>query len=68
MGKIIEPLKNLNSCANPTEYQLLAKKGLPLDEAVPRYLIVNNYRTNYEDFFRFYLLGIQLDIMQCENS
>ena len=25
------------------------------------YVIVNNYRTNYDDFMELYLLGIQLD-------
>ena len=26
------------------------------------YVIVNNYRTNFDDFRNVYLLGIQLDI------
>ena len=26
------------------------------------YVIVNNYRTNFDDFREVYLLGIQLDI------
>ena len=37
------------------------KKGLPLDEAVPLYGIVDNYRTNFDDFREVYLFGSQVD-------
>ena len=37
------------------------KKGLPLDEAVPLYGIVDNYRTIFDDFREVYLFGSQVD-------
>jgi hypothetical protein len=29
------------------------------------YVIVNNYRTNYDDYREVYLLGIQVDMRSC---
>ena len=43
---------------NPTRTRKPGRQG----RAVRVYVIVNNYRTNFDDFREAYLLGTQLDI------
>ena len=43
------------------------EKGPPLDEAVPLYGQWDNYRTNFDDFWKVYLFGIQVDMGSLEK-